>query len=132
MSKMLPDAALTKVVLNADKINLNNIHLNTQTMAKTIGEMVQLKQAEDANQPVKATAWMALFQQFLTQMIQDNTSASVAGLAVSTPMGELSGEYDVSFPTLSNAHDYFDVATRNVGVLQVDVPHWMYADVTRR
>ncbi|MCX7120852.1 MAG: DUF945 family protein [Gammaproteobacteria bacterium] len=128
LSTILPDGASTMLTLNTDRITLANLHFDTQKMATIAGEMVELKQATDSGQPIKATAWMALFQQLLTQVIQNDTTAAVSGLSVATPLGQLVAHYSVSFPTLPSTHDYFDVATRNVGNLQLDVPQWRYLD----
>lgn len=128
LSAVLPDTSATPVTLNADQINLQGVHVDTQKMATLLGEAVVLKQATDAQQPVKPTAWMALFQQFLTQIIHSDTSADIQGLSITTPMGQIQGHYDVSFPTLLDTHDYFDIVTRNVSGLQLSVPSWSYVD----
>ena len=125
---LLPGDTATMLTVNAKKIDLTRVHFDTEEMAKLFAEMAELKQAEDANQPIKATAWMALFQQFLTQMIQSDTSMTISNLSVSTPMCQLIGQYSATFPTLPMNHDYFDVATSNVGDLQIDIPHWTYTD----
>lgn len=118
-------AALT---VNVDKIDLSHLHFDTEKMANILGEVVQLKQAIDAQKPVQPTAWMALFQQFLTQIIQNDTWVDLKGITVNTPMGQIQAHYDASFPTLLPVHDYFDVATRNVGAMQIQVPSWKYTD----
>ncbi|OGT50107.1 MAG: hypothetical protein A3E82_02205 [Gammaproteobacteria bacterium RIFCSPHIGHO2_12_FULL_38_11] len=129
LTTVMPGNESTMLTLNTDNIKLANLHFDTKKMALVANEMVELKQATDSGQSIKATAWMALFQQLLTQVIQKDTTAMVSGLSVSTPVGQLIARYNVSFPTLPDAHDYFDVATHNVGNLQVDVPQWTYTDL---
>lgn len=129
VSTLMPGDATSMLTVNAQQLYLKRVHFDTEEMGKLLGEMAELKQAEDANQPIKTTAWMALFQQFLTQMIQSDTSVALQGLSVSTPMGQLMGDYNARFPTLPINHDYFDVATSNVGILQVDAPRWTYTDM---
>lgn len=126
LTTALPDNSLLTV--NAEKIDFNGVHFDTQQIAKVLAEVVQLKQAADAQQPTKPTAWMALLQQFLTQIVHSDTSAEIKGLSFVTPMGRADAQYIVSFPALKTNHDYFDVATRNVGNLEIDVPNWKFAN----
>lgn len=128
VSAMLPDHASTAVTLNADQINLNHLHFDTQTMAQWLKEVIELKQATDLEKPVSSTAWIALGQQLLVQLINADTSFQAEGLSIATPMGQLKGNYNASFPTLSDQHDYFDIATRDVGTFLLSVPHWKYID----
>lgn len=128
LTAALPDDALTSVTVNADTIDVGGVHFDTQKIAKLLEEVIVLKQASDEKTAVKPTAWMAVFQHFLTEMIHNDTWANITGLSITTPMGQLQGHYDVSFPTLQAVHDYFDVATRNVSTLQIAVPSWTYTD----
>lgn len=128
LSAVLPDNANTGITVNLDQLHLSQLHFDTQKMAKLVSDFIQLKQADDSQQPAKPAAWMALFQQLLTNVIGENTQFSVSGLKISTPMGQLQAQYSASFPTLPKQHDYFDIATRDVGVLSVVVPNWNYTN----
>lgn len=119
------------LTVNVDKIDFSDVHFDTQQVAKILAEVVQLKQAKDAQQPTKPTAWVALLQQFLMQIIHNDTSAEIKGLSVVTPMGQANAQYIVSFPTLKTEHDYFDVATHNVGDLAIDVPSWKFVNTDK-
>lgn len=116
------------VVFNANTIQLNDMHFDTQKMASLLNEFAQLKEATDTKQSVKPTAWMAFLQQLLTQIINSDTQAQFHGLSVKSPMGQIHGNYTVSFPTLADQHDYFDIATHNVSQMNVTIPHWVYSN----
>ena len=130
LTTTLPNSA-SMVTVNADQIDLSGAHFDTQEIAKVLAEVVQLKQSADEQKPMKPTAWMALLQQFLTQIIHKDTSAEIKGLSFTTPMGQVSAQYVVSFPTLNPKHDYFDVATRNVGDLQINIPSWKFTNADK-
>lgn len=126
VSMLAANGGVSNVAIHADSFSLNRLHFDTNEMAKLLGELVQIKQASDAQQPVAPSAWMALSQQLLVQIIHSDTAVSLQGLSVKTPMGELQLHYNVTFPSLPKPHDYFDIATRGVGQLKMAVPHWNY------
>lgn len=130
LSTIIPGGVtLAPLTINADQVNLSRVHFDTKKMANILADLIQLKQQTDAQQPTKPMAWAALVQQLLTDMIDKDTSMNVAGLSVTTPMGQLDASYNVSFPTLPSSHDYFDLATRDVGSLHIDIPHWLFTNM---
>lgn len=126
LSAQLTNGNAVPMTINADQLNLNNLHFDTKKIAKLLSEFIQLKQADESQQSAKPAAWMALFQQLLVEVIQADTSVHLKDLAVATPMGQLNFSYSASFPTLPDSHDYFDIATRNTGTFELSVPHWNY------
>lgn len=126
VSMLLGNGAASSVAVHADILNLENLHFDTQQMAQLLGELVKIKQASDAQQPISPSSWMALFQQLLVQVIHDDTTVIVQGVSAKTPAGEVSLHYSIAFPTLPQSHDYFDIATRGVGQFNVLIPHWNY------
>lgn len=128
LSTLVPGPTPAPLTLNADQINLERVHLDTKKMANILTDLIQLKQDSDAQKPIKPMAWAALVQKLLTEMIASDTSMSVAGFSIATPMGQFDAGYTVSFPTLPDAHDYFDLATRNVGALHIAIPHWIFTN----
>ncbi|PIZ04501.1 MAG: hypothetical protein COY58_03915 [Gammaproteobacteria bacterium CG_4_10_14_0_8_um_filter_38_16] len=128
LTAQLPDRANTALTVRLNELHLAQLHFDTKKMAKIVSEFIQLKQADDSQQPAKPAAWMALFQQLLTSVINQDTQCIVDGLKITTPMGELQAHYSASFPTLPEHHDYFDIATRDVGVLSLVVPSWTYTN----
>lgn len=127
LSTTLPGSS-EAITVNASHIDLQQLHFDTQKIAALLSEVIELKQANADNKPIPPTAWMALLQKLLTQLIQNDTAADIKGLTIHTAMGHLQGHYDVSFPTLPAAHDYFDIATRNVGTLKIVIPSWTYTN----
>ena len=128
LSATLPGSLPTAITLNADEIDVKRVHFDTQEMAKLLSEVVELKQASDTQQNISSTEWVALAQALLVQTIDNDTVFHVKGLSVGTPMGRFTSDYDASFPTLPAQHDYFDIATHNVGSWQVTVPQWQYSN----
>lgn len=126
VSFLLSKDPTSKIALHANFFGLSNLHFDTKEIAKLLGELAQIKDASDAQQTISPSTWMALFQQLLVQVIHDDTTAIVQGVSVKTPMGELHLHYDIAFPTLPKTHDYFDIATRGVGKLDITIPHWDY------
>lgn len=126
ISMLAANGGASNVAVHADLFSLDRLHLDTKEMAKLLAELVQIKDASDAQQPISPSAWMALFQQLLVQLVHNDTAVSLQGLSVKTPMGELQLHYDVAFPSLPQSHDYFDIATHGVGQLKMTVPHWSY------
>lgn len=120
--------APSPVTLNLADVSIQHVHLDTQALAKFLGDLVQLKNAANKAQPARPFAWAALIQELLTQLINTDTQMSVQGFSLTTPMGQAQLQYDVSFPALPQKHDYFDLATMNVGELQLSVPHWIYTN----
>ena len=114
------------MLLHADRIELNKLHVDTEKMAQLLKEILQAREVSQDQKSIQATNLMALLQQFLTQTIKQDTSMDVRGLALTAPMGLLKVDYDVSFPTLKTQHDYYDIATSNVSMLQLNVPRWIY------
>lgn len=120
---MMPNGG-TPVTATAENISLANLHFDTQQLAGILSELIKLKQSADANQPTKPSDWIALFQQMLTQLVHRDTAVEVKGFSVAAPMGQADVGYVVSFPALPTQHDYFDIATHNVGNLEVVIPSW--------
>lgn len=126
IATLLGNDAASRVAVHADMLSVEQLHFDTQQIGKLLGEVVKIKQASDAQQPISPSSWMALFQQLLVQVVQNDTAVVVQGLAAKTPMGELDLHYNIAFPTLPQSHDYFDIATRGVGQFNVVVPRWSY------
>ncbi|MDP1574264.1 MAG: DUF945 family protein [Coxiellaceae bacterium] len=123
----MPDTK-TALAFGAEAINVTGLHIDTEKMAKLLSEIVQIKAADDGGQVVPPSAWITLFQQFLTQVIGNDTHVSVRDLSLTSPSGQVLLHYDASFPALPDAHDYYDVATRDVSRLMLSVPDWTYTD----
>src|SRR3989338_6846783 len=128
VSVILPGNTAPALVADASRVDLQGLHFDTQQIGEWLADVVKLKQATDAQQPVKPAEWMGLIQQFLTQIIENDTWFNVKNLVVHSPMGDITAHYTASFPTLKSQHDYFDIATSNVGTLMVSVPKWTYSN----
>jgi hypothetical protein len=123
---LLKDSA--PVVVGADEINLTDMHFDTEKMADLLSKVLQIKSANEEGQVVPASAWIAMVQQFLTQVINNDTSIRLRDLSVTSPQGQVLLHYDASFPSLPNVHDYFDISERGVTAFAVAVPNWTYID----
>lgn len=124
----MPGATTPTASVKADLIALNNLHFDTQQIATILKELIQIKQASENQQAIKPETWIALFQQMLTQMIEQDTWIAFQNGVISTPVGVINVNYQASFPTLPDPHDYFDIATRNVSNLTVMTPALTYQD----
>jgi len=114
--------------LRISHFSLNRLHVDTQSMAQWLKDVIQVRQASEQVQSVSPASLISLLQTLVTQTMSADTTIDLSQVALTTPMGELQGSYHLGFPTLQKTHDYFDVATRHVSVLRVDVPRWLFQD----
>ncbi|OGT52442.1 MAG: hypothetical protein A3E84_03325 [Gammaproteobacteria bacterium RIFCSPHIGHO2_12_FULL_42_13] len=124
----LPGQENARFGVNVDSIDLSNLHVDTKNIAAWLSKIVRIDEANSSGKSVPPAAWIALFQEFLTQSVSRDTQAHVEGFSLMSPMGDFEVTYDTSFPGLPSPHDYFDIATGNVSTLHVSVPSWSYVD----
>lgn len=112
----------------ADNVQVKGLHVDTEKMANLLSEVVQMKSADEGGAVVPPSAWIGVLQQFLANVVDNDTQVRLHNLSLTSPTGQVLLHYDTSFPTLPNAHDYYDVATRGVSRLMLSIPDWTYAD----
>ncbi|EKD91970.1 MAG: hypothetical protein ACD_29C00268G0002 [uncultured bacterium] len=112
--------------VKSNQIHLAGLHIDTNDIATLLQKVISLKQenamAIAANQPINPSAWLLLFQNTLSSLMQADTQLQIDGLSITTPYGTLNMRYAISFPTLADKHDYFDIVTRSVGDMQLTIP----------
>lgn len=106
-----------------DVLNATNLHVDTLKFEQLLAAMMQMQSqsASDVHQ-VSYGQWMTLFHEVISSAVTNDTSVRLSGLSLRTPFGLVKAEYHVSFPTLPATHDYFDVATHEVGGLSIEIP----------
>ncbi len=114
------------LTVQSDQIQLANLHINTAEIASLLTQIAQLKQANTQaaanNQPANPAAWLFLVQNTVAQMIQPDTQFKINGFKVTSPLGAFNMRYTMGFPSLTVPHDYFDLAMRAVGAVNITVP----------
>lgn len=115
-------------VFAANQLNVGGLHLDTEKMAKLLMKIADIKNADAAGQTIYPSVWVAIAQEFLTQVIGNDTHVWLHNLSVTSPAGQVMLHYTASFPQLPSVHDYFDITTRDVSQFALNIPDWIYTD----
>lgn len=116
-----------QITFSADRLALNNVHMDTKTMTEWVTEASKLKEKSDETKSIPPAALIALAQSLVTDVVDADTNVQFKNWVLKAPSGEVQGDYTVGFPALTPKHDYFDVVAHNVTSLRITVPHWVQA-----
>ncbi|OGT47328.1 MAG: hypothetical protein A3E82_07590 [Gammaproteobacteria bacterium RIFCSPHIGHO2_12_FULL_38_11] len=115
--------------ITANKINFNNLQLNTQTITAILNQLKILLQKKEATGRIDSEQLLNLVQQLISVTVTKNTDATVKNLTLTTPMGQINLNYKIAFPALKQQHDFSKLAENISSSLMLHVPNWEYNNI---